>query len=78
MMMTILVLGFYLIYPIVLLLIMSFNTARDVLIGAPQWGLTNWTTAWDNPLVAVGADQLVSRMVPSSSAYAFPSPLAFG
>ena len=51
MMMTILVLGFYLIYPIVLLLIMSFNTARDVLIGAPQWGLTNWTTAWDNPLL---------------------------
>ena len=51
MMMTVLVLGFYLIYPIVLLLIMSFNTARDVLIGAPQWGLTNWTTAWDNPLL---------------------------
>ena len=51
MMMTILVLGFYLIYPIVLLLIMSFNTAKDVLIGAPQWGLTNWTTAWDNPLL---------------------------
>ena len=51
MMMTVLVLGFYLIYPIVLLLIMSFNTAQDVLIGAPQWGLTNWTTAWDNPLL---------------------------
>ncbi len=51
MMMTILVLGFYLIYPIVLLLIMSFNTAKDVLIGAPQWGITNWTTAWDNPLL---------------------------
>ncbi len=49
--MTILILGFYLIYPVVIILIMSFNTVEDVLIGAPVWGLENWTTAWDNPLV---------------------------
>ena len=49
--MTILILGFYLIYPVIIILIMSFNTVEDVLIGAPVWGLENWTTAWDNPLV---------------------------
>ncbi len=46
---TILVIGFYLIYPVVLLLIMSFNTARDVLVGPATWGLDNWINAWDQP-----------------------------
>ena len=46
---TILVLGFYLLYPVVLLLTWSFNTAEDILVGPPQWGLSNWLTAWDHP-----------------------------
>ena len=48
---TILVLGFYLIYPVVLLLIMSFNTARDVLVGPAEWGFGNWIDVWQRPLV---------------------------
>ncbi len=32
----------YLVYPIVLLLIMSFNTAPDVLVPPAQWGLERW------------------------------------
>jgi iron(III) transport system permease protein len=46
---TILALGSYLIYPIVILILTSFNTARDVMVGPTQWGLSNWTTAWDRP-----------------------------
>ena len=48
---TILVLGFYLMYPMVIVLLMSFNTARDVLVGPAQWGLGNWIGAWDQPLL---------------------------
>ena len=48
---TIVVLGFYLMYPMVIVLLMSFNTARDVLVGPAQWGLGNWTSAWDQPLL---------------------------
>ena len=61
--MTILILGFYLIYPIVIILIMSFNTVEDVLIGSPVWGLDNWLEAWDNPLVFRSAVQLFPHMV---------------
>lgn len=46
---TILVLGAYLIYPIILLLILSFNTAPDILVGPAQWGISNWTHAWSHP-----------------------------
>ena len=48
---TILVLGFYLIYPVLLVLILSFNMARDVLVGEFVWGLGNWTSAWAHPLL---------------------------
>ncbi len=48
---TLVVLGFYLLYPVVLIFIMSFNTARDVLVGPAIWGLSNWTSAWDHPLL---------------------------
>ena len=47
--MIILVLGFYLIYPIVLLLTMSFNVAPNVFARPAQWGLRNWTNAWAHP-----------------------------
>ena len=49
--MTILVLGFYLIYPVILVLIMSFNTAPDVFVGPATWGLDNWTNSWGHPLL---------------------------
>ena len=48
---TIVVLGFYLVYPVMLVLIMSFNMARDVLVGPPVWGFGNWVGAWDHPLL---------------------------
>jgi iron(III) transport system permease protein len=46
---TILVLSVYLVYPIVLLLALSFNTAPDVLVGPAQWGISNWINAWRYP-----------------------------
>ena len=48
---TLVVLGFYLIYPVVLIFIMSFNMARDVLVGPAVWGLGNWGTAFQHPLL---------------------------
>ena len=45
----ILVLGFYLIYPVLLVLLQSFNVARDVLVGPRIWGLENWRVAFLQP-----------------------------
>jgi iron(III) transport system permease protein len=45
----IIVLGTYLVYPIVLLVILSFNTNRLFLVGTPQWGVDNWIHAWAFP-----------------------------
>ncbi len=47
----ILVLGFYLIAPVVLLLTMSFNVARDLLVPPWVWGFSNWIDSWDHPLL---------------------------
>ena len=47
----ILVLGFYLIAPVVLLLTMSFNVARDLLVPPWVWGFSNWTDSWGHPLL---------------------------
>jgi iron(III) transport system permease protein len=44
-----LALGFYLIYPVFLILIQSFNTAPEMLIGTPRWGLDNWRVAFTEP-----------------------------
>jgi len=46
---TILLLGTYLISPILILLVLSFNTARDVLVGPAQWGADNWINVWSHP-----------------------------
>jgi iron(III) transport system permease protein len=46
---TILVIGGILIFPIVVLLVLSFNTARDILVPPAVWGLSNWVDAWDQP-----------------------------
>jgi iron(III) transport system permease protein len=43
------VLAAYLVYPIVLLLILSFNTSRLFLVGSPTWGFDNWVNAWAFP-----------------------------
>ena len=44
-----LVLGFYLIWPVMLLLINSFNTAPDWFVGDRQWGLSNWSEGFRQP-----------------------------
>lgn len=44
-----LALGFYLIFPVFLILIQSFNTAPEILIETPQWGLGNWMVAFTEP-----------------------------
>lgn len=44
----ILALGFYLIYPVFLILIQSFNTAPEILVGTPKWGLDNWRAAFSD------------------------------
>ena len=43
------VLGLFLIYPIILLLINSFNTAPEFFVPPRQWGLDNWRDALDTP-----------------------------
>jgi iron(III) transport system permease protein len=43
------VLGLFLIYPVVLLLINSFNTAPEFFVPPRQWGLDNWRNALDTP-----------------------------
>ena len=42
------VLGFYLIWPTIWILLQTFNTAGNPFV-TPQWGLENWRTAWDDP-----------------------------
>src|SRR5215467_245618 len=43
---TILVLGAYVLIPIVILLVISFNTAPSIFIGPARWGFANWVHAW--------------------------------
>ena len=42
-------LGFYLIWPVMLLIINSFDTRPDWFVGTRTWGLDNWREAWDRP-----------------------------
>ncbi|MDX1485371.1 MAG: ABC transporter permease subunit [Alphaproteobacteria bacterium] len=44
-----LALGFFLIWPVVLLLINSFNTASDWLVEPRRWGFDHWVTAFQTP-----------------------------
>ena len=41
-----LVLGFFLIWPVVLIFLTSFNTAPDIFVGPRVWGLDNWRVAF--------------------------------
>ena len=45
----VIVLGFFLIWPAFLILINSFNVARDWLADDRVWGLSNWVAAWQTP-----------------------------
>ena len=46
------VLGFYLLFPVVLMLVLSFNVADDFLIPPIVWGLDNWTSSFaDDPRI---------------------------
>jgi iron(III) transport system permease protein len=60
-----LALGFYLIYPVFLILIQSFNTAPEILIGTPRWGLDNWRVAFTEPRLfqAVGNTIMIWMLV---------------
>ena len=42
-------LGFYLVYPVLLIIIYTFNTAFEVFVGTPEWGLDNWSSALSQP-----------------------------
>ncbi len=44
-----LVLGYFLIWPVILLLINSFNTANDWFVEPRAWGLTHWQNAFARP-----------------------------
>ena len=47
-----LVLGFFLIWPVVLILLTSFNTAPDIFVGPRTWGLENWRVAFVEARIA--------------------------
>jgi len=49
MVVVLLALGFFLIWPVVLLLINSFNTAADWLVEPRRWGFDHWVTAFQTP-----------------------------
>jgi iron(III) transport system permease protein len=42
-------LGYFLIWPVILLLINSFNTAADWFVEPRRWGLTHWQNAFQRP-----------------------------
>jgi iron(III) transport system permease protein len=44
-----LALGFFLIWPVLLLLINSFNTAKDWFVEPRAWGLSHWRNAFQHP-----------------------------
>lgn len=46
-------LGFYLLYPVLLLLVYTFNVAPEVFVLPRQWGLGNWTAAFQEPRIAI-------------------------
>ena len=46
---TLVALGYFLIWPIILLLINSFNTAADWFVDPRSWGLRHWQNAFHRP-----------------------------
>ena len=47
----ILVLGLYLMFPVLLMLVLSFNVADDFLVPPIVWGLENWTHSFRDPRI---------------------------
>src|SRR5262249_57839574 len=45
----VLLLGYFLIWPVILLLINSFNTAADWFVEPRSWGLRHWQNAFQRP-----------------------------
>jgi len=72
---TIIVLGFYIVFPIVILLVMSFNVASDIFLRPAQWGIDNWINAWERRivLIALGNSFLIWFLV---AGLAFPVSIA--
>ena len=54
-------LGYFLIWPVVLLLINSFNTANDWFVEPRSWGITHWINAFQRPglLTSLGNSLLI-------------------
>ena len=46
---SLIVLGAYLVYPVLLLLVLSFNQAPNTIVPPFEWGLGNWTEALSTP-----------------------------
>lgn len=61
----VLTLGFFLVWPILLLLINSFNTAVDWFAEPRRWGLDHWQAAFRHPrlLVSIGNSFLIWSLV---------------
>ncbi|MDA1035631.1 MAG: ABC transporter permease subunit [Chloroflexi bacterium] len=51
MVLVILSLSVYLILPMVVLFIFSFDVSRDAFVGPREWGLSNWTTGFKDPRI---------------------------
>lgn len=66
-----LTLGFFLLYPVALVLIQSFNVVPDIFVDAPRWGLDNWRKAFQQTGIfeALGNTLLVWGL---STAISFP------
>jgi iron(III) transport system permease protein len=47
----IIIFGGYVLLPLGILVVMSFNMAPDVLVGPAHWGLGNWIHTWDDPRI---------------------------
>ena len=59
------VLGFFLIYPILLILILSFNESQYIWFGERVWGFENWRYAWEQPRIfeALGNTVMIWALV---------------
>ena len=62
-------LGYFLIWPVLLLLINSFNAANDWFVEPRTWGVKHWVNAWQRPglLTSLGNSLLVWSLTVSVS-----------
>ncbi len=62
---TLLTLGFLLVWPVLLLIINSFDARPDWFVGSRIWGLDHWRQAWSHPglLLSLGNSIMVWAMV---------------